>query len=112
MPYLCVPSRKIRYVAPGSIVINNVDTWHLGLPRQKRCWSVASARLSSQKMLISPICKYRHKKELVSYERNVGKWLTTEVGAIDVFRHLKISLNVISSQKINNYKMLIEGPVK
>jgi hypothetical protein len=37
---------------------------------------------------------------------------TTEVRGIDVVRHLKISLNVISSQMINNYKMLKEGPVK
>jgi hypothetical protein len=37
---------------------------------------------------------------------------TADVRAIDVFRHLNISLNVISSQKINNYKTLNEGPVK
>lgn len=36
---------------------------------------------------------------------------TTEQRAIDVFRRLNISLKVISSQKINNYKRLNEGPL-
>jgi len=90
MPYLCVPSRKdggVRrtwdyrhkqcwYVAPGLAQAKKyAGVPHLHVPSQKKTLGCRICAFIIKNADMPYLQEPSQKKTLVSYERNVGKWL-------------------------------------